>query len=73
MPMIIVYQVVWTGCVSQCLVLNKYLPGAVVAWRGGAGSSLWPQGGVEGAMLKSLPATDVISGPVTYTPDPFTI
>lgn len=57
---------------SQCLVLTKYLPGA-------AGLKSLAQergvcvGGAGGTTLKSSPPTSVVSRPMTYTADPFTI
>ena len=63
---------------SQCRVLAKYLRGAEGVRRHiWPSSSLWfrseetEEGG--GVMLKSPPPTDVVSEPVTFTPDPFTI
>lgn len=55
---------------SQCGVLAKYLLGA-----GGVRRHTWPERRDEegGKMVKSLPPTNVVSEPVTFTPDPFTI
>ena len=63
---------------SQCGVLAKYLLGGDV---GGVRRHTWPSlclwfGSKEtegGRMVKSSPPTDVVSEPVTFTPDPFTI
>lgn len=60
---------------SQCRVLAKYLLGA-----GGVRRHTWPSVSLSGAWrwregkkVKSSPPTDVVSEPVTFTPDPFTI
>lgn len=60
---------------SQCRVLAKYLPGA-----GGVRRHTWLSSthcclsnGMEGKTVQSSSTANVVSGPVTLTPDPFTI
>ncbi len=62
---------------SQCGVLAKYLLGAGgVRRHTWTGFSLWFRSKETergDKKVKSSPPTDVVSEPVTFTPDPFTI
>lgn len=62
---------------SQCGVLAKYLLGTgglegILGQARVSGSGARRRRG-RGKMVKSSPPTDVVSEPVMFTPDPFTI